>query len=78
VFSGRAFWADVLATDPRMHGYSDAYGIVNVMAAYAVPHRPVTLMFKGTNVFDTPVQQHAFGDVIRRALAGFVEIDLKK
>jgi len=78
VFSSRAFWADVLATDPRIRGYSDAYGLVNVMASYALPKARSALVLKATNLLDSHVQQHAFGDIIRREVSAFVEIDLKK
>lgn len=78
IYAGRAFWTDVLATDPRIRGYSDSYVLVNASAAYALPGKRVELILKAANLLDQPIQQHAFGDVIRRELAGYVRIDIKK
>lgn len=47
-------------------------------AAYALPGNRVELILKAANLLDQQIQQHAFGDVIRRELAAYVRIDIKK
>ena len=78
IYAGRAFWADVLATDPRIRGYSDSYVLANVSAAYALPGTRVELILKVSNLLDQQIQQHGFGDLIRRELAGYVRIDIRR
>jgi hypothetical protein len=78
IHTDRAFWTDVLASDPRIRGYSDAYTLVNVSASYAIPGRPIELIVKATNLFDQSIQQHVFGDVIRRQVSCYVRLTLPK
>jgi hypothetical protein len=35
----------------------------------------MTVAVRGTNILDKPVQQHVFGDVIRRAVTGEVRFE---
>ena len=69
----RAFWADVLT--PDHHGFSSAYASVD--AAFGVKWRAgaVTTSVKVTNVFNQTIQQHVFGDLLRRTI--FTELKLK-
>ena len=69
----RAFWADVLT--PDCHGFSDAY--TSVAAAFGVRWRAgaVTTSVKVTNLLNRTIQQHVFGDLLRRAV--FAEPKLK-
>jgi outer membrane receptor protein involved in Fe transport len=76
IYSDRAFWTDVLASDPRIRGYSDAYTLVNVSSSYAIPGRHVELIVKATNLLDQRIQQHVFGDVIRRQVSCYVRFTL--
>jgi outer membrane receptor protein involved in Fe transport len=78
IHTDRAFWTDVLASDPRIRGYSDAYTLVNVSVSYAIPRRPIELIVKATNLFDQSIQQHVFGDVIRRQVSCYVRLTLPK
>ena len=76
IHTDRAFWTDVLASDPRIRGYSDAYTLVNVSSSYAIPGRHVELIVKATNLRDQHIQQHVFGDVIRRQVSCYVRFTL--
>ena len=69
----RAFWADVLT--PDYHGFSDAYASVD--AAFGVKWRAgaVTTSIKVTNLLNRTMQQHVFGDLLRRTV--FAEVKLK-
>jgi outer membrane receptor for ferrienterochelin and colicins len=78
VSASRAFWNDVFPADSRLRGYSGAYALVNTSVAYRLPGTVVELELKATNLLDRKVQQHVFGDVIRRNVVGLMRIDLTK
>jgi outer membrane receptor for ferric coprogen and ferric-rhodotorulic acid len=63
-YSSSAFWQDVL--DARYSGRTDAYTLVN--AAFGVRWRGdrFTAMIKVNNLLNDEIQQHVFGDVIKR------------
>ncbi len=68
-YSGSAFWQDVL--DDRYHGTTDAYTLVN--AGFGVKwgrNDLLTTTIKATNLANQDVQQHVFGDVIKRQVVG--------
>ena len=69
----RAFWADVLT--PDYHGFCAAYAPVD--AAFGVKWRAgaVTTSVKVTNLLNRTIQQHVFGDLLRRTV--FAELKLK-
>ncbi len=70
----RAFWPDVLTSE--YHGYSDGYTLVN--GAFGVKWRggTVTTLVKVTNLLNRSIQQHVFGDILRRTVVGEVRFDL--
>ena len=76
VSTSRAFWTDVVVADPRLHGFTKAYALVNASVAYALPRQPVEIVVKATNLFDNDVQQHVFGDLIGREVSVHVRVDL--
>jgi len=62
-----AFWQDVL--DARFHGTTSAYAIVNASGGvHFGPDGRDHLLVKVTNLFNREVQQHVFGDVIKRQI----------
>jgi outer membrane receptor protein involved in Fe transport len=63
--SDRAFWADVLT--PEFWGWTDAYTMLNGTVGVRWSPR-VTLTFKGTNLANTAIQQHVFGDILKRTV----------
>ena len=66
-YAGRAFWSDVLT--PVYHGYSGAYTMVNGSAGIRWPwRRSVTTVVKVNNLFNRTIQQHVFGDLLRRSV----------
>ena len=69
----RAFWADVLSSE--YHGFSSAY--LSVDAAFGVKWRSGGLVtsVKVTNLLNRTIQQHVFGDFLRRAV--FAELRLR-
>jgi len=72
-YSDEAFWQDVL--DARYHGTTDAYTLVNASAGIRFGARNnIQLMLKGTNLTNEDIQQHIFGDIIKRQFAGELRI----
>jgi iron complex outermembrane recepter protein len=78
IYTGRAFWTDVVVADPRLHGFTKSFVLTNLSASYAIPRTPLELTLKATNLFDHAVQQHVFGDIIGREISAYVRLDLKK
>ena len=71
-FVDSAFWQDVL---PGYQGPTDAYTLVDAGFGVYSTDRKMTVAFRGKNLFNRPVQQHVFGDVIRRTVTGEVRFD---
>lgn len=69
-----AFWADVLT--PDFHGYSDGYTLVNGSFGMKWSGGTVTTLIKVTNLFNQSIQQHVFGDILRRTVVGEVRFSL--
>ena len=65
-YTDRAFWADVL--DPRFWGWSDSYTAVNASIGHDVTSS-LELILSGTNLFNTKIKQHVFGDIIGRKIS---------
>ena len=69
-----AFWQDVL--DARYHGRTDAYTLVNGSVGIRFGSRNrAQVMLKGTNLLNEDIQQHIFGDIIKRQLAAELRIN---
>ena len=66
-----AFWSDVLTAG--YHGYTDGYATVNGSCGVKWKGGTVTTMVKVTNLFNQTVQQHIFGDLLRRTVLGEVK-----
>jgi outer membrane receptor protein involved in Fe transport len=71
-YSDGAFWSDVLTS--AFHGFTDAYTMVNGSAGVRWMDGRVTTSVKVTNLFNEDVQQHVFGDIIKRQMV--VEVKL--
>jgi outer membrane receptor protein involved in Fe transport len=74
-FASEAFWQDVL--DARFHGTTDAYTSVN--ATFGVKFRDgrYAIAIKGVNLGNTPIQQHIFGDVLKRQVIAEFKIAVR-
>ena len=71
-YSARAFWADVLTTPYA--GYTDAFTLVNASAGMKLKGERMTGLIKVTNLFNQDVQQHVFGDILKRSVSFEVRI----
>jgi outer membrane receptor protein involved in Fe transport len=70
-YQGEAYWADVLfARAP-----TEAFTQVNAAIGWRLVDDRLTLKLVGQNLFDERVQQHIFGDLIERKLAGQVSFE---
>jgi outer membrane receptor protein involved in Fe transport len=69
-YADKAFWSDVLSSP--YHGYSDAYTLVNGSFGVKWMGSRVTTMVKVTNLLNQDIQQHVFGDIIKRSIVGEV------
>jgi iron complex outermembrane receptor protein len=69
-YSGSAYWQDVL--DLRFAGTTDAYTLVNGAFGVRWAGEKVVTSVKVVNIGNAEVQQHIFGDVLRRQIVGEV------
>jgi outer membrane receptor protein involved in Fe transport len=71
--SSAAFWSDVL-TSPY-HGFTDSYSMVNGSFGVKWARGRVTTSIKGTNLFNKDIQQHVFGDILKRSIVSEVRFN---
>ena len=71
-YSGDAFWQDVL--DARFHGTTESYTLVNGGFGVRWMNGQVTTSIKGINLANEEVQQHVFGDVLKRQVIGELKV----
>ena len=65
-----AFWSDVFTSE--YHGYSNGYAMVNGSLGMKWSGGAVTTLVKVTNLFNRSIQQHIFGDILRRTVTAEV------
>jgi outer membrane receptor for ferrienterochelin and colicins len=71
-YSDKAFWSDVL-TAP-FAGYTDSYTMVNGSVGARWMNNKLTTSVKVTNLFNQDIQQHIFGDILKRMVVFEVKI----
>ena len=71
-YSDSAFWQDVL--DDRYHGTTKAYTLVNGGFGVRWARNRVTTSIKATNLANQAVQQHVFGDILKRQVVGELRV----
>jgi hypothetical protein len=69
-YTDEAYWQDVL--DQRFAGVTDAFTLVNVGIGMKWMQDMLVTSLKVTNLLNTEVQQHIFGDVLKRQVIGEV------
>jgi outer membrane receptor protein involved in Fe transport len=72
-YAGSAFWQDVL--DDRFHGTTDDYTLVNGGFGVKWADRRLTTSVKVVNLLNQDVQQHVFGDILKRQVVGEVRVE---
>ena len=71
-FSDEAYWQDVL--DARYAGTTEPYTIVNAAFGVRWLGDRVTTSVKLTNIGNEEVQQHIFGDIVKRQVVGELRV----
>jgi len=72
-YSDSAFWQDVL--DAPYHGTTKAYTMVNGGFGVKWLKNKVTTSIKATNIGNQQIQQHVFGDIIKRSVVGELRVN---
>jgi outer membrane receptor protein involved in Fe transport len=67
-YADKAFWADVLSSP--FHGFTDAYTLVNGSFGVKFPATKMTALVKVNNILNKNIQQHVFGDIVKRSVVG--------
>jgi iron complex outermembrane receptor protein len=68
----KAFWSDVLTA--QYHGFTDAYTPVNLSLGRKWAGERVTTTLRVTNLLNDDVQQHVFGDILKRSITADVRL----
>ncbi len=71
-YQSSAYWQDVL--DARYAGTTKAFTLVNGSFGVKWAGGKLITSVKGTNLLNQEVQQHVFGDVIKRAIVGEMRV----
>src|SRR5262249_20039818 len=74
-YSDKAFWNDVL-NEPYW-GFTDSYTMVNASFGVKWADGKITTSVKAVNLFNETIQQHIFGDILKRSLVAEVRIFTK-
>jgi outer membrane receptor protein involved in Fe transport len=72
-YSDSAFWQDVL--NDQFHGTTDSYTLVNGGFGLKWLNNRLTTSVKGTNLANQEIQQHVFGDIIKRSIVGELRVN---
>ncbi|HEY7190770.1 MAG TPA: TonB-dependent receptor [Vicinamibacterales bacterium] len=72
-FTDSAYWQDVL--DVRFAGTTDSYTLVNGAFGVKWLGEKIVTTIKATNLANQEVQQHIFGDILRRQIVGEVRLN---
>jgi outer membrane receptor protein involved in Fe transport len=65
-YQDKALWTDVLSS--TYHGYTEAFTMINANFGVKWNKGKVVTSLKGTNLADKQIQQHVFGDILRRSV----------
>ena len=65
-YQDKALWTDVLTS--TYHGYTEAFTMINANFGVKWNKGKVVTTLKGVNLADKKIQQHVYGDILRRAV----------
>ena len=74
-YCDKAFWNDVL--DAPYHGTTDSYTMLNANFGVKFADGKYQASIKGTNLTNSKIQQHIFGDIIKMSLSAELRIFVK-
>ena len=69
-YSDEAFWSDVLTS--AYNGFTDSYTLLNGSFGVRWANGKVTTAIKVNNILNDDIQQHNFGDILKRSFTGEV------
>ena len=69
-YQGEAYWADVLFARAATAGFTQ----LNASLGWRLREEKLTVKLIGQNLTDDQLQQHIFGDIIDRKIAGQVSL----
>lgn len=69
-YSDEAFWSDVLTS--AFNGFTDSYTLLNGSFGVRWANGKVTTAIKVNNILNEEIQQHNFGDILKRSVTGEV------
>ena len=72
-YTDEAFWSDVLTSE--FHGFTDSFTMVNGSFGVRWDDGRITTTIKSTNLFNQTIQQHVFGDLLKRSVTAEVRFD---
>ena len=75
-YTDDAFWSDVLTS--AFHGVTDSFTLVNGSLGIRWNDGRITTSIKMNNLFDSPIQQHIFGDLLGRSFLTEVRFKLSR
>ena len=61
--------------DDRYHGTTESYTLVNGGFGVKWLNNKITTAVKGTNLANQTIQQHVFGDIIKRSVVGELRLE---
>jgi outer membrane receptor protein involved in Fe transport len=67
-YAGQAFWTD--SRDPSFYGFTHSYTMVNGDFGVRWAEGKVTTSIKAINLLNDDIQQHIFGDILKRRIFG--------
>jgi outer membrane receptor protein involved in Fe transport len=73
-YQDSAFWVDVLSRE--YHGSTDSFSMVNASVGMTFNEGRIRALLMGTNLLDKTIQQHIFGDLIKRSVSLELQFDL--
>jgi outer membrane receptor protein involved in Fe transport len=74
-YASEALWVDVL--NASYAGFTDSYTMLNATLGMRLADGKVTVSLKGMNLANSKVQQHIFGDILKRSVVAEVRFFTK-
>ena len=74
-YAGEALWLDVL--NASYAGFTDAYTMFNATLGVKLADGKLTVSLKGINLTNEKIQQHIFGDILKRSVIAEVRFFTK-
>lgn len=73
-YQGEGLWVDVLTSE--FHGFTDAFTMLNASVGMHFGDGRFTAQLKAHNLTNETVQQHVFGDILKRSITAELRINL--